>query len=173
MPRSSSAISSPAPALAWAKLAMHSGEMLFAAMQVIQHRTTRMMTAGLHPSARDRKEFTRMGEEKVEAAMESAMAMSMRYALAQQQFVLGWWNEVFKSAGRMMQASLAPANQQMQWKHFQSSGHAFKGFGELFAALIGSGVHIGQHGLRPIHSRATNNAKRLGKLNPVGGKPFA
>jgi hypothetical protein len=151
---------------------MHSGEMLFASMQVIQHRTTRMMTAGLDPSPRDRKEFTKMGQEKVEAAMESALAMSMRYALAQQQFALGWWNEVFSSATRIMLTSFAPANQRIHWKHFQSSGDALKGFHNLFATLLGSGVHISQHALRPIHSRATSNAKRLGKLNPVGGRPI-
>ena len=64
------------PFMAWADLAWKIGEMSIASAQVIAHRTTRMAAAGPLPNARDRKEFTRMGQEKVEAATESARAMA-------------------------------------------------------------------------------------------------
>jgi len=43
-------------------------EMATAAAQTIHDRTQRMARAGLSPSARDRKEFLLMGQEKLEAA---------------------------------------------------------------------------------------------------------
>ena len=38
------------------------------------HRTARMLTGGWPPSARDRREYTRMWQEKVEAFTQAAMA---------------------------------------------------------------------------------------------------
>jgi hypothetical protein len=151
---------------------MHTSEMLWASMQVINHRTTRMMTSGVQPSPRDRTEFTRMGQEKVDAVMESAMAMSMRYALANQQFAIGCWKEAMAGAASMMQLGFNPAAQLAAGKQFTLPHQAFKSFSTLASQFFGSAAHIGQQGLRPIHSRATSNAKRLGKLNPVGGAPL-
>lgn len=148
---------------------MHTGEMLWASMQVINHRTTRMMTSGVRPSTRDRTEFTKMGQEKVDAMMESALAMSMRYALANQQFAIGWWKEAMAGAASMMQLGFNPASQMIAGRQFALSDQAFKSYSSLASQLFGSAAHIGQHGLRPIHSRATSNARRLGKLNPIGG----
>jgi hypothetical protein len=43
--------------------------------QVVAHRVARMALAGLSPSMRDRREFHRMGAEKVAAFYESWNAM--------------------------------------------------------------------------------------------------
>jgi hypothetical protein len=110
----------PAPAafMLWTDLALRTSEMLLASAQVIGHRTGRMATAGPSPNARDRKEFTRMGLEKVAAANESALAMGRQLTTAQMQAGLKIWTDML----RMSSA-----------------------------------------GLKPIHSRATANAKRLGR----------
>ena len=50
-------------------------ELSIAAPQVIAHRTARMLAAGANPDARDRREFQRMGTEKVFAFWESMNAM--------------------------------------------------------------------------------------------------
>ncbi len=60
----------------WIDLARQTSEMLTASAQVIGHRTRRLALAGGQPSARDRREFTRMGQEKIAAATESARAMA-------------------------------------------------------------------------------------------------
>src|ERR1700687_2140879 len=44
--------------------------------QVKHHSTGRMAAAGATPSARDRREFALMGQEKIEAGVESAQAMA-------------------------------------------------------------------------------------------------
>ena len=64
------------PFLVWSRLAWKTGEMMLASAQVIHHRTGRMAAAGATPSARDRREFALMGQEKIEAGVESASAMA-------------------------------------------------------------------------------------------------
>jgi hypothetical protein len=51
----------------------------FTAPLVIGHRVARMATAGANPTARDRREFTRMGQEKVAAGYESMAAMATAF----------------------------------------------------------------------------------------------
>jgi len=57
------------------RLATQAFELSVAAPQVIAHRMARLAFAGLSPSPRDRKEFHRMGAEKVAAFYESWNAM--------------------------------------------------------------------------------------------------
>jgi hypothetical protein len=63
---------------AWWRNSMTLWEIGFAAPQVVAHRLQRMALAGPRPGARDRREFTRMGQEKAEAFAESLMAMGLR-----------------------------------------------------------------------------------------------
>lgn len=49
-------------------------EIAWTAPQVIAYRTARMVRGGWPPSARDRREYVRMGREKVEVLAQAAMA---------------------------------------------------------------------------------------------------
>lgn len=49
-------------------------EIAWAAPQVIAYRTARMVRGGWPPSARDRREYARMGREKVEVLAQAAVA---------------------------------------------------------------------------------------------------
>ena len=87
--------------LALFDLAKTGGELAAASAQTIQHRTQRMVRAGLSSSARDRKEFLLMGREKLEATAESTACMATevvafnqhlaRMALRQMQAQTGAW----------------------------------------------------------------------------------
>jgi hypothetical protein len=89
-----------------------------AAPQVVAMRTARMLAAGVNPSARDRREFERMGTEKVLAFWESMNAMTLEMAKAQQQFALTamrqWWSpwvspwSVGAAAAKVLEKGLAP-----------------------------------------------------------------
>jgi hypothetical protein len=96
-------------------------------------RTARMLAAGANPSARDRREFQRMGNEKVLAFWESANAMGLQMAKAQQEYVLfamrQWWSPW-----------VSP------W------------------SMAASATKVFEHGLGPLHRRASANARRLRKL---------
>jgi len=65
-------------------LAAQTVDLAFAVPQVLAHRLTRMAMAGATPSARDQREFYRMGTEKVAAFNEAWAAMAM-------QTMQTWW----------------------------------------------------------------------------------
>jgi len=56
-------------------LARQASELALAVPQVVAHRLTRLALAGPIPNARDRREFYRMGQEKVHAFWQSWFAI--------------------------------------------------------------------------------------------------
>lgn len=60
------------------RLARQATDLSLAVPHVIGHRVLRMAAAGANPSARDRREFARMGNEKVLAFWRSWAAMWMQ-----------------------------------------------------------------------------------------------
>ena len=95
-------------------------ELSLAAPQVVAIRTARMLAAGANPSARDRREFERMGTEKVLAFWESMSAMGLEMAKAQQQYALAamrqWWApwmgpwSAAASATKVLERGLGPVH---------------------------------------------------------------
>ncbi|RZL11936.1 MAG: hypothetical protein EOP40_00530 [Rubrivivax sp.] len=147
------------PWFAWSEILFKSAEMMMASGQVIGHRVERMGRAGATPSARDVKEFTLMGQEKLEAAAESAQAMSLFWWQAQQQAgakafeqMLGmgtaWWSMAGGGAG---------ARSPLTWS--KAWGDPWKQAAQWSQSSTG----LLNKGLQPIHSRATANARRLGR----------
>ncbi|KRB89142.1 polyhydroxyalkanoate granule-associated phasin [Noviherbaspirillum sp. Root189] len=151
------------PLLVWMQLGFKTSEMLFASSQVIGHRTSRMAMAGPVPNARDRKEFTLMGQEKLEAAAESAQAVINRMFALQIEMASTAFRQYMTGVTSLFALAAAPASV------LTAGGQArlMRGFlVPLTAAtsLSGNMARVAQHGLKPIHSRATANARRLGKL---------
>ena len=150
------------PFLIWTDLAVKTGEMMLASAQVIGHRTGRMAAAGPSPSARDRREFTLMGQEKIEASTESAQAMAAQMmrtnpqlgALAVKQMLTGATAMMSLATSRTIGQSMA---QQAKLVRIMTQSAV------TASQLSGSTARLAQRGLKPIHSRATANAKRLGK----------
>ena len=95
-------------------------ELTVAVPQVVAIRTARMLAAGANPSARDRREFERMGTEKLLACWESMNAMGLEMARAQQQYALfamrQWWSpwvspwSMAASAKRILDKGLGPVH---------------------------------------------------------------
>lgn len=119
----------------WTGLALKTGEMMIASAQVISHRTSRMAAAGTPPSERDQREFHLMGQEKIEAAAESAQAMAVGIVRLQQQM------------GKLAFTRMLTGTR-----------------GSRPLVTSRTVVQIVHKGLKPIHSRAVANAKRLTKL---------
>lgn len=156
----------PLPALpfvVWNELAMKTGEMMLASAQVISHRTHRMAQAGAIPNARDRREFTLMGQEKVEAAQESALAMGSHLARMNSQLGVRAWQDMVAAGSAML--SLAGsrtltdvmARQAKLARTVSQSAASASQLSDVTARLA-------SRGLKPIHSRATANARRLRRL---------
>ena len=71
-----------------ARLVGDTTRMAVAVPQVVAHRLTRLALAGAAPNARDRREFTRMGAEKVAAFQQSWWNMGVAALAAQQRAAL-------------------------------------------------------------------------------------
>lgn len=147
------------PFLVWSNLALKTGEMMLASAQVISHRTGRMATAGAIPSIRDQKEFTLMGQEKIEAAIESVQAMAVRTMSMYQQMGLLALKQWMTGAAGIMALATSRSIAQSGRRQAQFMRDAMQN-----SAAAASHLSIGRlahQGLKPIHSRATGNAKRL------------
>jgi hypothetical protein len=150
------------PYMVWNDLALRTGEMLVASAQVIGHRTHRMAKAGHNPGLRDRREFTRMGLEKLEAAGESWWAMGQQLATMNWQLVMRAWQDV-AAAGMAWLAfgssRTLPQVMQRQLALTRTLAQSAQSASRLSHAT----ARVAGKGLKPIHMRATANAKRLSR----------
>ncbi|MGE5385304.1 MAG: polyhydroxyalkanoate granule-associated phasin [Betaproteobacteria bacterium] len=150
------------PFMVWTELALKAGEMMAASAQVIGHRTQRLALASTPPSARDQREFALMGTEKIAAATESAQAMALRLMSMNPWLVPNALRHMSNAASAMVALSTS-----------RSAGEFIAGQTRLTEALIrsastashlaASAGELASHGIKPIHSRATANARRLKK----------
>ena len=122
-------------------LALQSFELVAAVPQVIGHRVTRMALAGLSPSARDRREFHRMGVEKVAATVEAWNGMAWQAFTAYQR-----WAWSFTQSLWFPWAAPAPTMRS-----------ASRYWSDAALGILGKGMV-------PIRRRAVANAKRLGRI---------
>ena len=118
-------------------LAVQTIELGVAVPQVIAHRVARLASAGASPSARDRKEFHRMGTEKMIALNEAWNAMAWQAFRQNQKLALSF-----------MQSLWFP------WARPRSS---------VSRQLSNAALGVLGKGMAPIRRRAVANAKRLGR----------
>jgi hypothetical protein len=150
------------PFLAWTDLAWKVGEMSMASAQVIAHRTARMAAAGPMPNPRDRQEFTRMGQEKIGAAAESAYAIAAHLTTMNLKFGARAFRHMVRATAALM--SLAASRSVEQSITRQANLAATVSRSRITASeLSDSTARLAGRGLKPIHARATANARRLGK----------
>ena len=150
------------PMLTWLDLAWKIGEMSMASAQVIAHRTARIASAGPWPDARDRREFARMGSEKVEAAAASGQAMAAHLATMNLDFGARAWRDW--SAANTALWSLATSRNAGQFAVRQAALARIVARSTAAASsLSATSAGVAHRGLAPIHARATANARRLGR----------
>lgn len=114
-------------------------ELAVAVPQVVARRLTRLALAGPKPSARDRREFQRMGAEKVTAFAESWSAMASEAARCSQ------------AVSRSLLSALFMPSPMARSKALRQTRQAT--------------TEILRRGLSPVHGRAVANAKRLSRKN--------
>ncbi len=150
------------PFIAWSEVALRTAEMMTASGQVIAQRTSRLAKHPQHYTGRDYREMTRMTHEKAAAAVESGMAMAAELASLNWQLASGglWsalaaWNRTGRTAARP--GSMSSLYQPMDWTR------TLLDLGAASSGLARDSARVASRGLRPIHSRATANARRLGR----------
>jgi hypothetical protein len=148
------------PLVLWVDVAFKTHEMLLSSGSVIQLRTERIARAGLSPNAEDLAEMQLMAHEKLAAASESGAAMTNQ--LHSTQFALV--NRAVKHwlGGAIALFSLSTSTTPTE---FEVHGRALAGAATRSVAtmtqLSSAGARIAQRGLKPIHAKATSNARRL------------
>ncbi|VTU12768.1 hypothetical protein SRS16CHR_00007 [Variovorax sp. SRS16] len=148
------------PLMLWADVGLKTHEMLLSSGSVIRMRTERIAQAGLAPSAADLAEFQLMGQEKLAAATESGAAMAnqlhtTQFALVQralQQWLIG---------AAALLALITSTDTEQAVTHARTLGSAAARSAATASQLSSASARIVQRGLKPIHAKATSNARRL------------
>jgi hypothetical protein len=123
-------------------LGVKSVELAAAVPRVVAHRLTRAALAGPRLSARDRKEFRMMLDEKQAAFRQSWGAMAVQMLRAQQALTAS-----------MLRGAFVP------FTYGRPSASAARMGAQLQRAAIG----VLDKGMAPVHRKAVANAKRLAK----------
>ena len=150
------------PFSVWTDLAMNTCEMMVASAEVIGHRAGRMAVSGPIPNVRDQREFTLMGQEKIDAAAESARAMAEFVMMMNCQLGAQAFSQMLTGSTAMI--SLAASS---------NIGESIERQGELVRTMTESAITaaqlpnsaglLAQSAVEPIYSRTKANARRLGK----------
>jgi hypothetical protein len=123
-----------------ARSSRHAAELAVAVPFVVAHRLARLAAAGHRPTARDRREFRRMVDEKGPAFAASWLAM---------------WAE-----GWRLQQQLAWSFARTWWAPWLGTSARGPGADRLVRDSL---MRAWGAGLAPLHRAATANARRLGR----------
>jgi hypothetical protein len=165
MKETSSPLHEDTPDTTLIDLAQQTSELAVASASVLDLRTRQMADAGLTPNARDHQEFALMGQEKMDAAVESTQAMIAGMLAMQQWLVHATLQQLSSSAAAVaaLFTTKTPADLVEAQATLASERLAnFQSAGEKAAAYLTS---TAAQGLHPVHSRATANARRLANIN--------
>jgi len=150
------------PFAAWSSLALTGSEMLVASAEVITRRVHRMAVSDPIPSVEDQREFTLMGQEKVEAGAESLMAMGA--------YLFDIHHEVSTQAlthmmdlSQNMTALMTSQTASEALTHQARLADSLTRGAMQAADLSGKAAVLTERGLKPVHRRAVANARRLAK----------
>jgi hypothetical protein len=150
------------PLMLWSDLGTKTLEMMLASAQVVGYRTGRMALAGAAPNARDRREFALMGQEKIEAGAQSAQAMAAHMMTMSQP----WGALAFRHLLRTSAAFMSLASSRTPSQLIARQAALARALGQSavrMADVSKDATKLAHRGLKPIHAKATANAKRLAK----------
>jgi hypothetical protein len=131
-----------------------------AAAQVVAHRTPRIVAAAGNPNARDRREFALMGREKLDAAAHSAYAVGSKLWRLNYRSGTQMWLAMLTASTDIL--SLAASRTPSQVAARQAKlARTLRGAAPSAASVSAVTASLMRAALKPAHSRATQNAKRL------------
>ena len=146
----------------WGALGMKTMQMSTAAAQVIAIRTARMATAGLNPTAADRREMSRMGAEKLDAFSRAGQAL----ATGALPLVAGMAGGALRTTLDLLNASahLAASRTipQTMARQCELADTLMRGSSPVrHGAASNATARLAHRALAPVHRTATANARRL------------
>jgi hypothetical protein len=153
------------PFLMWSQLAWKTGEMAIASAQVIGQRTSRVALAGPVPSARDQREFALMGQEKGEAALESAQAVGVSMLMLSQQFAVLAYKQMLSASVAMMSIGASRTTAQYVDRQSKLVHDTITSSTVAASKLSGSTAKLARNAVKPVHKRVKGNVRRLGRMS--------
>jgi hypothetical protein len=150
------------PFMLWSDLVTKTLETMLASAQVIGHRTGRMALAGPTPNARDRREIALMQQEKIEAGAQSAQPMAAHMMTMSQPWGALAFRHILRNSAAFMSLASSRTPSQLvarQAVFARALGHSTVSIVDVSKSV----TKLAYRGLKPIHAKATANAKRLGK----------
>jgi hypothetical protein len=150
------------PFLMWSRLAWKTGEMATASAQVIGHRTNRLALAGSVPSARDQREFALMGQEKGDAALESARAVGVRMLMLNQQFAALAFKQMLSASVALISIAASRTGAESVDRQSKLVRDTMNSSVVAASKLSASMAHLALRALKPVHARVSGNVRRLG-----------
>lgn len=133
---------------------------------VIQIRTQRMAAAGLTPSTDDMAEFKLMSQEKLDAANESNAAMAHELGTRQVALLGHAVQHWFGSVGALFALAVATTPAEAIERHGKWVDAATRS-AAVVSQISSASARVVQRGLKPIHAKATSNARRLAGSAPL------
>ena len=143
----------------WADVALTTSEMLVSSNSVIRIRTLRMAEHGMLPDASDMREMRLMSDEKLAAAGESGAAIASQLHATHANLVQGAEQWLLSASALMALATSATPAQAV--RRSEAFVNATTRAAATITRLSSAGARITRRGLKPIHAKATSNARRL------------
>lgn len=141
---------------AWFELMRMGTEIMLASGQVIARRVTRLATAKLPLSSRDRREFSTMGSEKIDAGVSALHACAWEIALSAQKLAA----RNLKQLQALGIAGIPLASKRLRSTNPITSMSLAAANATADAEAL---VKLTTTALKPAHRRVTANARRLRK----------
>jgi hypothetical protein len=148
------------PAMIWTDVALKTSEMLLSSGSVIHLRTRRMAEHGLQPTPADMREIHLMSEEKLTAVTQSGAAIANQLHTTHYALVNRAVQQWFQSGTALwsLATSFTPAQVLARSQAFIDASTRVA---ETLSQLSSASARIAQRALKPIHAKATSNARRL------------
>jgi hypothetical protein len=151
------------PLMVWSRLAWKTGEVAIASAQVIGHRVSRLALASAIPSTRDQREFSLMGGEKAEAALESAQAVWMRMLGMNQQFAALAMKQILSTSVTLMSLAASRTPAESVARQAKIVRETMTNSAVAASTLSGAAARVARSAARPVHTRISGNARRLSR----------
>ncbi|ESQ83331.1 hypothetical protein AEAC466_13865 [Asticcacaulis sp. AC466] len=152
------------PFALWVDLGMQTAGMMLASAEVITHRTSRMAQSSWPPSAKDTAEFTLMGAEKVEAAMESLQSVALSMMTLNPLMSAQVWRRMSAVQSDLFSLATSATLTQAMARNAKLT-RSLRRAATSANGLSDHTATAALKALQPIRSRAMANAKRLGKVS--------
>jgi len=149
------------PLLAWNKLTYEAGEMMVTSAQVILQRTSRAALDQHNGSYGGQAETLLIGQEKIDAMLESAHAVGAQVILMGHQFASIACRQLLSASSDLMATGSSKTASESLNRHSKLIRKTMNNSVITGSRLSASSEKIARSALKPLKKRVNKNAKRL------------